>query len=518
MAEIFGIPRLSAVPMPGCVKELRSGTYTSTGTVLVTYREEGDSPSFFRLATVNDDGSDFHPFFARDIPTQPGANGIRFMIFADGKRILLGDWIIECKPDMDHCEKAECVPLLYPPISDQSNPNAMRWSEIIVSPSCTHMAWTALNGFDGATNRIGRLVRKEDHYELADVKIISTLDFLVPDEAHPGTIRRGVVRGGELKQFIRGGLAVSEAGIAEGSRIADSVIQDLDGEGVRRITRTACYDETTIFSPDERLGMVMTTRFSPKTNCAVLAWLPRPFMSVSLRGTTLPVYMLSVAAGRSTPGVNIGPALIDIRRSMQEELYMGADLSDPEGKWVYHSPMSWHPSSKKALWVERTYENVLDADKSRLRIVELPDYQPGAPVAAVDVPTDIPYAIDPMEEKPKQPLRGPVHAVGMYGGTFEMTQDGQNTQSIYDHYSEDGLTTYNGTETFTRDAGGCTYEAHVNATGKEAGEMNLRLRFLQPNMWSMAKVDFSIAEDGKPASYGTVTWQGKTLNVDIMKE
>ena len=179
----------------------------------------------------------------------------------------------------------------------------------------------------------------------------------------------------------------------------------------------------------------MTTRFSPKTNCAVLAWLPRPFMGISLRGTTLPVYMLSVAAGRSTPGVNIGPALIDIKRSMNEELYMGADLSDPEGKWVYHSPMSWHPGSK----------------------------------------------------------------------------------SVYDHYSEDGLTTYNGTETFIRDGAGCTYEAHLEAEGQEAGRMNLRLRFAQPNMWSMAQVDFSPARDGLPASYGEVTWQGKTLNVDMMK-
>ena len=517
MAEIFGKPYLTCVPLPACVKELRSGTYTSTGSVLVIYREEGDAPTFYRFATVQDNGSGFHPFFSHDLPTKPGANGIRFMIFSDGRRILLGDWIVECSPDMDHCEQAELVPLVYPPLDDQSNPNAMRWSEIIVSPSCTHMAWTALNGFDGATNRIGRLVRKEDCYILEDVKVISTMDFLVPDEAHPGAVKRGVVRGGELKQFIHGGLAVSEAGMAEGTRIADSVIQELNGEGMYRVTRTCCYDETTIFSPDERLGIVMTTRFSPKTNCAVLAWLPRPFMGISLRGTTLPAYMLSVAAGRSTPGVNIGPALIDIKRSMNEELYMGADLSDPEGKWVYHSPMSWHPGSKKAMWVERTYDNCMDSDKSRLRVVELPDYQPGAAVPPVEVPDHIPYAADHEQLKPQMALTGPVRAVGTFGGTFTLETDRSGSKSIYDHYSEDGLTTYNGTETFIRDGAGCTYEAHLEAEGQEAGSMNLRLRFAQPNMWSMAQVDFSPARDGLPASYGEVTWQGKTLNVDMMK-
>ena len=518
MTEIFGTPRLSCVPLPACIAHLISGTYTSTGSVLVSYREATDCESFVRMATVADDGSCFHPFFAEDLPVQSKANGIRFMVFADGRRILLGDWIVECSPDMDHCEQTKLLPLIYPDLSEESNPNAMRWSEIIVSPSCTHIAWTALNGLDGATNRIGRLARQDDWYTLEDVQVISTMDFLLPDEDHPGAVKRGVVRGGELKQFIRGGRAVSEAGLAEGSRIADSVIQDLDSEDVRRITRTCCYDETTIFSPDERLGMVMTTRFTPKTNCAVLAWLPRPFMGISLRGTTLPVYMLSVAAGRTTPGVNIGPALIDIARSMREDTYMGADLSDPEGKWVYYSPMSWHPSSKKAMWVERTYDGVTDGDKSRLRVVEIPDYQPGEPIPAVDIPEKIPYATAYAAASPKKRQQNTIHAVGTYGGTFRMTMEGQNTRSVYDHYSEDGLTTFDGTEAFSRDDRGCTYEAHITAVGKEAGEMNLRLRFAQPNMWSMAKVDFSIGADGKATSYGYVTWQGKTLHVDIMKE
>ena len=56
MAEIFGKPYLTCVPLPACVKELRSGTYTSTGSVLVIYREEGDAPTFYRFATIQDAG------------------------------------------------------------------------------------------------------------------------------------------------------------------------------------------------------------------------------------------------------------------------------------------------------------------------------------------------------------------------------------------------------------------------------------------------------------------------------
>ena len=513
MAEIYGTPRLLTVPLPDCVKFLDSGTYTATGTVLVSYREEKDSESYRRLAIVEDDGANFRQIFSADLPIKPGANGIRYMIFADGKRILLGDWIIECNPDLDHCEHAELIPVEYPELPGQSNPNAMRWSEIIVSPSCTHMAWTTLNGLDGATNRLARLERRSNCYTLEDVQIISTMDFFVPDDQHPGAIRRGTIRGGELKQFIRGGLAVSEAGSAEGTRISDSVVQDLDSTEVRRITRTCCYDETTIFSPDERLGIVMTTRFSPKTNCAALAWLPRPFMSASLRGTTLPVYMLSVAAGRRMPGVNIGPALIDIQRSMTEEGYMGVNLSDPEGEWVYYSPMSWHPGCKRAMWVERTY----DMSRGRLRVADLPEYQPGESIPAAAIPAAIPYATTDGTAKENPRMTGPIHAVGAHGGSFELKINGMNSTSVYVDYSEDGRTIYNGTETFTRDQDGCTYEAHIKATGEEAGEMDLRIRFSQPNMWSMAKVDFSETQDGSPASFGQATWRGKTLYVNDMK-
>ncbi|WP_455616957.1 hypothetical protein [Eisenbergiella sp.] len=36
------------------------------------------------------------------------------------------------------------------------------------------------------------------------------------------------------------------------------------------MTKTPGYDEATIFSPDNRLGIVMSTRFSPKTNSSYL--------------------------------------------------------------------------------------------------------------------------------------------------------------------------------------------------------------------------------------------------------
>jgi hypothetical protein len=46
---------------------------------------------------------------------------------------------------------------------------------------------------------------------------------------------------------------------------------------VTQITKTPGYDETTIFSPNEQLGVVMSTRGSPHTNPAIFGLLPRPY-------------------------------------------------------------------------------------------------------------------------------------------------------------------------------------------------------------------------------------------------
>ena len=52
--------------------------------------------------------------------------------------------------------------------------------------------------------------------------------------------------------------------------------QDLRSGKVEAVTRTPGYDETTIFSPDERLGLTMTARFSEGTDLKILDLIPRP--------------------------------------------------------------------------------------------------------------------------------------------------------------------------------------------------------------------------------------------------
>lgn len=84
--DLNGLGRIevTTIPMPDSVTVL-TAAYTYSGSVLVTCRrkEDPDEADYYTLAVMNDDGTGFHVIFSGQIPQKKGANGIRFMPFAD---------------------------------------------------------------------------------------------------------------------------------------------------------------------------------------------------------------------------------------------------------------------------------------------------------------------------------------------------------------------------------------------------------------------------------------------------
>jgi hypothetical protein len=157
-----------------------------------------------------------------------------------------------------------------------------RWSEIIVAPDNRHIAWTTLLSNYSTIVLVGELQKEAAGYRIVYSRIVSTLDPFEKDPKHADGVMPKLLRGGEVKQFVHGGTAISEAGAIKHDT-PDSVVQDLAGGGVEGITDTPSYTETTILSPDERLGITMTTRFSKRTDPAILA-LISPLSSQSEHG------------------------------------------------------------------------------------------------------------------------------------------------------------------------------------------------------------------------------------------
>ena len=514
------------IPLPKEMDDI-FGTFTYSGRVLVSCRlkEDPEEKDWYNVFTVNDDGTDLRKVFSGKIPQKKGANGIRWMCFQDNRRILLGDYVMECEPDIDYCENVELVPLVYPEELMQAQGVFCHWSEIVIAPDNIHMSWTVLT-LDGATNYLGRLVRKHDCYILEDICIISSEQICKPDPNNDGCVIPLPVRGGEVKQFLRGGKALTMVG--NGDSITESVVQYLDSEELIQITNTPGYEETTIFSPDEKLGVVMSPRFSEKTNCAVFGLVPQPH-AMAVRGRIINVlYMYCVAGVRDFRRGNIGPVLIDIEKSCAEGRgYSGVNLSDPEDKWVYYSPISWHPDSTRAMWNERT-RPVEGKQKCRLRMCHLLDYRPAVSVCACNTPdaAQIPYA-QPFD-RPGQKLFEaalPMKIMGKSGGyVLNARREGDYPvyETIYEDFSDDGLTFYHGHLTVQAPddmfaAGKTIFEADLNVSGEHKGEMKLRAVFERQSAGAPAMISFEKGEDNLPESHGYASYDGKMLRVEDME-
>lgn len=512
------------VPMPDGVCDI-NGTYTPSGRVLVADRTRPDA-DHYRLFTLNDDGTDVKRVFEGEIPQKKTANGIRYMCYADNRRVLLGDYVLECDKSLDEDGQAALIPVRWPDALEHYPAVFRHWSEIIISPDMEHMVWTMLT-YTGADNFIGRLVRHGAEYVIEDVYCISSRSMYAADPEHPGEVIPQAVRGGEVKQFIRGGRAVSLVGNSDS--LADSVVEELDTGRTWQFSDTAGYEETAIFSPDERLAVCMSPRFSVHTNADILGLIPLPHSGYARMPIINPAYQYAIGSERIFRRGLIGPALVDVKKTLEEgRSYRGVDLGDPENRFVYYSPMSWSPSGTKAMWNERT--RMTDPGmKARLRVARLLDYVPAESVTAVPTPdgSGIPYAV-PLEDYLKPAAGGapgvPFRVRGKVSG-FAVSEEGENGWKVvrYEHFSDDGLTFRDGeiaskSPRSMYDAGENIFRADLTVTGEHEGRAEFTLTFTQKSLRDPVMLSFAPDESGLPATRGCSEYDGVRVRAEDMYE
>lgn len=538
--------KLETIKLPDHVKSPLYPHYTASGSIVFQYNNSLDNKIY--VAVINDDGTNFHNIYNGEIkPFYPNTNGIRLMPFKDNKRILLGDGILECDPNIDEVTnpdtQTKIVPIEYPSEVVNMKGAFLLWSEIIISPDNIHMGWTTLS-MSGSTAFISRLEKQtktsnqqnflnpiidisknkqtatDEKYIMKNVQIISDIYFAAEDPSKPGFLQFPTyIHGGEIKQFTWDGQKLTFVGSTfEG--LARSVLQDLDTDSVQAISHVPGYDETTIISPDHKHGIVMSTRFSPKTSGQIFGLLPRPYSALTLMSMSQSVYSYSITGVRFYRKGNIGPALINIEESMKdsdfERNYKGYDLQ-PDDDFVFRSPISWHYTSSKAIWMENLRG---DIDNSRIRLVVLNKdvFHPGDPIdCTMETPDNISYAFDlsVLDNLTMRIPSGKIESPLKDGGYIVYNNNNMIECSLeYVNYTYDGINYYNGSESYkmdiqTRDP---TYVANVEMFNKE--------RKL------LGKMDFTVAFSGsgenlklvREKSHGFANYNGVTGTVDEMED
>lgn len=508
VAPGIGKYEVRTVPMPAGVK-VRSGTFTPSGKVLVSFsRDDSGDRRQVQLATMDADGANFRPFYAGVIPERPKDNGIRFMVFSDNRRIFLGDFVLECATSLETCANPALIPVTYPK-EVAGGPHVMhRWSEMIVAPDNRHAAWTTLftNGTAGVFT--AELRRERAGYVMANTRIVSTLDPFAKDPRHADGMIPQPVRGGEVKQFVHGGTAISAAGAGRRDTSDSSVLHLATGRN-EAITDTPGYTETTIFSPDERRGLAMTTRFS-QSDPAILGLVPRPYPGALNMGLNWVAYTYAVTGVRAGRLGNVGPALLEIGKSKTQPGYLGVNLNTSDD-WVFNSPISWHPSGKMALWPEGRSDGA-----RRLQVVRLPDYQPGRTVAVQPTPANPPYATADLAVLNAYAAKPQDIAAKVYGKvsgyiTYRRSPAGL-IEKTYADYSDVRGQVYSGKETMQANPrGNSVYTADLRLTGPRPGRMDLQLTFGPLSGARPAELIFAPGADGRPQTRGYAQYAGQRI-------
>ena len=491
---------ITTVKIPDGIIYDKHAIYSKTGRILFTYKKENDEKNTY-IGVMDENGSNLKQLWGGEWVQYYKSNGVRLMPFDDNKKILTGDYILECEPDIDNCIKSVLLPVIYPDEVVNMEGVYMVWSEIIVSPD-EHIGWSTLSSVFEDVNFIGKLVRNENDYTISNVQIISTLGFIEYESEEEGIFKHSSIRGGEIKQFTNGGEALTLAGAGEDA-LAKSVFQNLVGEENYAITHFPGYEETTIISPDGKLGLTMTTRFSPKTSSEIIGFMPRPLSVYTVSKMNRFVYAYGVQEVRKAREGNIGPALINIEESKKNFDYKGYDLHKEE-EWVFNSPLSWHPSSKKAMFTENLKNN---NDQKRIRIVKLDNYEPSKILENKKTPDNISYGknLDFL-------IKPPTSINGIFKGRegimiFNRTQ--LKSRSEYVNYTDDGKTFFNGYEEveYLNNGNSGRLTSNLIMSGTKSGKMDLTI-----TMNMEGKIIFE--EDGKPVSYGYVNYNGKNLTVE----
>ena len=264
--------------------------YTPTGHVIFVYKKESnEDEKKLYIGVMNDDGTNLKEIWSGIWEAYYKSNGIRLMPFDDNKRVLTGDYILECTPNIDECTSSKLLPIIYPEELLKMPGIFLVWSEVIISQDLEHIGWTTLSSNLQDFNFIAKINKNENNYTLSNIQVVSSINFAEVE----GTGKLTALRGGEVKQFVNGGEAMTLAGSGS-SGLAKSVFQDLKSDKIYPITQFPGYEETTIISPDRKLGIVMTTRFSPKTSSQISGIMPRPFSALTIGNMNMFAYTYGV--------------------------------------------------------------------------------------------------------------------------------------------------------------------------------------------------------------------------------
>jgi hypothetical protein len=462
-----------------------------------------------QLHRIGDDGKGLACLtcgLRNDPKLEPAAQEAFKDVFPDGKRVLWGDFtrafVLECTPSVVRCTDRKLLPIDVAAAAPAGGAFTLDSGVWHLAPDGRHLGWTATR-LDTRPMLIGTLVRHADAYVATDVKVLNPpgiTSLTDPDPRHwtnAGSLY-------ELKGFADGGRSVTYVNSQfEGNPDVYSV--DLATGRRTRLTANPDWDEDNGISPDGGLMVLHSDRGMHRVDAAGL--LPRrSFVDYPISANAA-IYYVGTTTGFQC---DLQPWLLpasgdDDGRLIGQPLdpYAGGDVhaqNNVPGRGA------WSPDGTRVALTEMSYTTGLGVDRLLIAHVNRP---PSKPERVVSSQVGA-WASSPADYRGAADANTTVVLHGLKAGTATVTYLGtlaNGTFSVlYDHYSDDGKSFLDGTETIATPGFStipATSTADLRVTGAHTGSM---------------KANFTIGRlDGVPTASGGVdaTYDGYRLAGNI---
>lgn len=159
--------KIDILELPKAIIYKDVAMYTPIGHVIFVYKKESDEDeNKLYIGDMNDDGTNLKEIGRGIWEAYYKSKGIRLIPFDDNKRVLTGDYILECTPNIDECTSSKLLPIIYPQKLLKMPEIFLVWSEVIISQDLEHISWSTISSNLQDFNFIEKLIKMKTiiHY------------------------------------------------------------------------------------------------------------------------------------------------------------------------------------------------------------------------------------------------------------------------------------------------------------------------------------------------------------------
>ena len=430
------------VPLPPEVSSARAPAFVAADGSDLLFSFTGVGAEQQELGYIRLDGSGF-----RCLSCDSSLSGHEPQPFRDGRRVFLQQGenqsasqaeyvIVECRPSLADCRESSSKPVLG--LGDASS---LQDRVPKLSPDEQWVLSTRIR-IDGFFMMLGRLVERDDHYQVEDLRVVNP-----PADPAKGEIDQVSVAGTvyEAKGIGTDGRTMTFAATLGEAMNFDWFALDLPTGAVRRLTRDPDWDEGSQPSPGMRYFRGASARGREVT--AALGNLPRPsIFDFALMGPVFNYYLprsLPVPIPGRERKELLRPFLLPAGEVADAGGEGGFQLSrqDEEEGWLSNGGSGgWSADGRRILNAQKREDG-----QTRLRVYSLEQQAAYlGPPQAVQVP-DWARPISEFPVRPRHLLR---RVAGPGGGSALVSLQGTQLAGVfsahYFDYSVDGCSRLNG--------------------------------------------------------------------------